>query len=454
MGYIKLLLQNQQQLLITACVYLGPLLNGYSLGWSSPIIIKLSDVKQSPFKNYVSDNLISFTATAIYIGQIIGPMLILNVSDTKGRKPCLVISTVITSLSYFILASATNIWTIIFGRIICGLGISMSYVLASMYIGEISSTNIRGILLNGSGVFLTFGCLLVYSVGPFVPYYAVNLLGLLIALAQLAAVHYIVPESPIFHAMQGMDKEAASTLETLNRHEDIDLVVSGAKSEKFSGSLYKELFTVRSNRRAFFITMPLAVLQQLSGIIVVTFYATSIFYMTGSSLDARIDTILIGLTQFVASTFCPLLVERSGRKMLLMISTSICSISLAVLGVFLYLSWTSNIIVDSILWLPLVSLIVYFIGLETGFGVIPTTLPGEMFSPNVRAIGTMIGYQIAMVFGLVLSAVFPLMLDDMGPHITFWIFSFVCAFTCVFTMVFVPETRGKTLFEIQEILSR
>ncbi|XP_053619785.1 facilitated trehalose transporter Tret1-like isoform X2 [Plodia interpunctella] len=416
--------------------------------------MKLEDRERTPLSHDVSDTLIGFVPTALFIGQFFGPFMIINLSNSKGRKPCLLLSTAAMCIAYILLTSATHITTIIIGRIICGLGTSMANVLSSVYIGEIASTNIRGILLNGSGLFLTFGCLLVYSVGPFVPYYAVSLLGLVISLAQFVCIYYFVPESPIFHAMNGMEKEAADTLEKLNRREDIDLFLTRAKEQAKLDSHLKELFSVKCNRRAFFITTPLGVLLQLSGVIVVTFYATTIFDIAGSSIEPHIATILIGLTQFLSSAICPTFVELGGRKVLMMVSTSICSVSLAAFGVFFYLSWISHPVVDSIRWLPLLSLIVFFIGLDTGFGIIPMTLPGEMFSPSVRTIGTIIGFQTAIAFGLLLSAIFPYMLYDMGAHYTFWIFSFVCAFSCFYTAMFVPETKGKSLFEIQEILSR
>lgn len=131
-------------------------------------------------------------------------------------------------------------------------------------------------------------------------------------------------------SLSGKEDEARRTLIKLGRADETENVLATKVNEekKSNTKEWKEIFTVKPNRRALIITLTLGILQQMSGVVVITFYATTIFDLAGSSISPHIATIVIGVTQLGSSCITPFFVEWSGRKTLLMVSTGLCSISL------------------------------------------------------------------------------------------------------------------------------
>ena len=120
-----------------------------------------------------------------------------------------------------------------------------------------------------------------------------------------------------------------ANLTSLGRKDDIDEIVAQANEKpKSNMAQLTEMYTVRSNRRAAFIIIVLNIMQQLSGIIAVISFVTIIFDLTGSELESHVSTIIIGVTQIAAATIAPVLVDRTGRKSLLLVSTAACALSL------------------------------------------------------------------------------------------------------------------------------
>ncbi|VVC94596.1 unnamed protein product [Leptidea sinapis] len=220
-------------------------------------------------------------------------------------------------------------------RIISGLGMGMVTVSNLVYVGEISSTNIRGILLTSTSIVGITGTLAAYCVGPYVSYQMTGYFAFFINIIHLVGI-YFIPESPVFYAIKGKEMEAKNTLRFLGRVEDLENVFESVKgTSPDEGSSWKawiRIFTVKANRKSLFITLSLCTLQQTSGVAAVLFFATTIFQLAGSSIRPDIATIFIGCTRLVASMIAPFLVERAGRRILLLVSTAFCACSLLVFG--------------------------------------------------------------------------------------------------------------------------
>ncbi|XP_052744834.1 facilitated trehalose transporter Tret1-like [Bicyclus anynana] len=189
--------------------------------------------------------------------------------------------------------------------------------------------------------------------------------------------------------------------------------------------------------------------------------------MAGSSIPAHLSMIIIGCFQLIGSTVTPFFVEGSGRRKILMLSCATCSLSMFLLGLYFYLDLIGNPIVDNIKWMPLVVLILYYIGYDSdchhpyyyyektffaGLGIIPNAIIGEMFTSNVRSKGSTVTMTTSWLFGFAVTTAFGALLETVGGHVAFWFFSATCAGAVLFTFFFVPETKGKTLLEIQDSL--
>lgn len=192
----------------------------------------------------------------------------------------------------------------------------------------------------------------------------------------------------------------------------------------------------------------------MSGVIPLTAFVTIIFAMTGSTIEAHVSTIIVGLTQIFAASIAPLLVDRIGRKILLLVSTAACSLSMTSLGTYFYLYNNGYAIAEDLQWLSLVSLMLFFVFYFSGFGIIPNTFIGEMFTDTCRGfcstfsatIGWIVGFGVTTSFGYILLA--------WGPSTTFYIFTATCTIAFLFSATFVPETKGKSLLQIQEFLGK
>ncbi|XP_047035819.1 facilitated trehalose transporter Tret1-like [Helicoverpa zea] len=444
------------QILIVACVNIGQFIDGYSVGWSAPIIPKLQDPHQSPLPELVTDFQVSCIGSLLYIGAIVGPYIPSYLSNIIGRKPCLLLGGLLNLLAIILIITTHNIIMVYAVRIISGLGMGMVTVSNLVYVGEIASTNIRGILLTSTSIVGIFGTLAAYSIGPYVSYQATGYIALVINIVHVIGILF-VPESPVYYALKGKETETKSTLRLLGRLDDLENVFESVQDlEPNDGHSWKswvKIFTVKSNRRSLIITFSLLTLQQMSGVAAVLFFVTTIFQLAGSSIRPDLATILVGATRLLSSLIAPTLVERAGRRILLLTSTAFCAVSLFILGTYFYLDRIQSSIISDIRWLPLMALIMYFFSYESGFGTMPFALVGEMFKGNARSPGSAISMTTAWLIGFLIATSFNTMLTSIGGDVTFLVFSLSCVLACLFTYKFVPETKGRTLSEIQQILS-
>ncbi|KAJ8709793.1 hypothetical protein PYW08_009797 [Mythimna loreyi] len=445
----------RKQFLIGGCLYFGQLIVGYSIGWVAPVLAKLQNPEETPLDSVIDDSQAAWIGSIMVIGSIFGPYLSGYLCNVIGRKPCLYIGGVIFFLSFVIMTFATQIYMIYVGRIITGVAVGIIFVINLVYIGELASTRIRGTMLTLTGLSNTMGVLLAYSVGPFVSFSLISWIGAAMTALYLVAVFLFVTETAVFQVMKGRRDEAMANLASLGRQDDIDEIIARANEKpKSNMAQLTEMYTVKSNRMAAFIIISLNIFQQLSGVIAVMTFVTIIFGMTGSNMESHISTIIVGVTQVVAAIFAPILVDRSGRRILMLVSTAGCALSLAALGIYFYLYDTGHPAAESLEWMALVSIMLFFLSYFGGFGIIPNTFIGEMFTDTCRGFGGTFTVTIGWVVGFGVQTSFGYMLPALGPYTTFWIFAGFCALAFVFSVFFVPETKGKTLLEIQLILER
>ncbi|XP_030025814.2 facilitated trehalose transporter Tret1 isoform X1 [Manduca sexta] len=445
------------QLFIVACINIGQFIDGYSVGWSAPIIPKLQDPNQSPLPDTITEFEVSMIGSLLYIGAIVGPYIPSYLSNIVGRKPCLFAGGFLNLTSLILIVTTTNISMVYAIRIISGLGMGMVTVSNLVYVGEISSPDIRGILLTSTSIVGIFGTLAAYTIGPFVSYAATGYIVLVVNIIHVIGILFI-PESPVYYAIKGKQTEAKETLRYLGRLDDLENVFESVRgtnpNEGHTWRAWIKIFTVKANRRSLYITLSLCTLQQLSGVAACLFFTTTIFQLAGSSIRPDLATILVGATRLISSMIAPTVVERAGRRILLLVSTASCSLSLGVLGAYFYLRRVESSVIGDIGWLPLVALITYFFSYELGFGTMPSALVGEMFGGNARSTGSAVSMTTAWLIGFGIATGFGSMVKNLGGDITFGIFSCSCVVAFLFTYKFVPETKGRSLHEIQELLRR
>jgi SP family facilitated glucose transporter-like MFS transporter 8 len=293
--------------------------------------------------------------------------------------------------------------------------------------------------------------------GPYVSY---TVLGISSAVFPIAFFIFMLwmPESPYFLLLKERDKEAERSLmrlrgKTDRQHVEEELISMRNvvnESLKVGKAPMRELFAKRGNRRALVLTLSLVLLQQFCGQLAVVSYTTQILQNSASSLDANISVIILGGIQTVASVAMSSLVDRVGRKPLILSSTIGLAVSTLGLALYFYLESKTDIDLSPVDWIPITCLVLYVSLFSLSLGVLPFTIMGEIFLPNVKGLAASVALMVHSISGVIVTKMFQVLTDDIGADAPFWLFSVYCFATAVFVVWYLPETKGKTFAEIQE----
>lgn len=291
-----------------------------------------------------------------------------------------------------------------------------------------------------------------YAIGPFVSYQALQWCCIVVPIIS-DAVFFFMPESPYYLAGKGRKTAALRSLQFLRGqsaegvHDEMAMIQANVEESMANKGTMLDLVKVYSNRKALLICAGLISFQQLSGINAVLFNSQSIFASAKTGLDPAVATIIIGCVQVGASGLTPLVVDRMGKKLLLIMSASVMSIGLAALGGFFYMQLVVGDI-SNVIWLPVPALIIYIVVYCVGFGPLPWAVLGEMFPANVKSSASSVVASTCWILGFLVARYYPA-LDALGSHYAFWFFSGCCMLALFFVLFFVIETKGMSLKEIQ-----
>ncbi|XP_046687327.1 facilitated trehalose transporter Tret1-like [Homalodisca vitripennis] len=298
----------------------------------------------------------------------------------------------------------------------------------------------------------------MYAVGPFVSYAVLHyiLVGLCIFFFFLFP---LLPNSPYALVMNNQTVRARDTLSWLRENRSPSYVENELQaiqkyiSENQTNSVsVMDLFTRKGNRRALTTICTLLTLQQLCGVTIVLFYMQNIFEMTGADLSSSTSSLILGLVKFAAGFVCPIAVKSYGYKKPLIVSLCGTTLGMGGLGVYFWLK-CNNFNVDSLSWLPLLSLIIYVFSYVSGFGPIPWALAGEIFPSNVKPIATMITTMTSAFFGFLTTKLFPYINALIGQEYLYLACTLCCCFTLGFSLFVVQDTTGMSFAEIQELFT-
>ncbi|XP_001607389.1 facilitated trehalose transporter Tret1-like [Nasonia vitripennis] len=431
---------------------------GAILGWTSPILPKLAEdnpiAPDNQLLRPITNDEKAWIGSLVPLGVMFGSFVSGYLGEWLGRKRSMLMSTFPFLIGWILVGTAHDIIQIYAGRFILGLALAMPFTVLPMYIGEVSEVAIRGTLGSFLQLFITFGFLFSYSVGPFVSYTVFWLLCASLHVAFFIGFMFM-PESPHFLLSKGREAEAAEALARFRgksldgvRKEMEEMQAEIEEAYRIKAS-WNDVFKVKVNIKAIVLTSILMSFQEFMGIDVVLFYVEDIFREAGTS-NTAISAIIIGFVQMISSVITPIVVDRSGRKILLVISSIGSGITVGILGAFFYLKNKTDFDTTTIGWVPLATLVVYIIAYSIGWGPLPWTVMGEMFAPAVKPKASSICVFAIWSFSFLLTKFF----TNVTPDVGFFFFAACCAVNIVFIVFMFPETKGKTLAEIQQKLSR
>ncbi|XP_050554109.1 facilitated trehalose transporter Tret1 [Spodoptera frugiperda] len=447
-----------RQYLAASLASYGSLCTGMSMGWTSPVLPQLQRLASSPLPAVPTLQQESWVASLLVLGGLLGPLITVPLSRLVGRRWIIMGSNIPLLLGWLLAGVATNLATLYVARLMWGCATGMMFATVPIYIGEIAEDKIRGALSAFFLLFINVGFLLAYAIGPFTSYWGLTATGGILSLLYVPCTWYI-PETPFYLVYKGKMEEASSTLQSLRgtSKEAVQAELDGLQTvvtrEYKEPPKIKDLWATRGNVKALGICVFLAMLLQLSGIDVLLFYMEELLSKVGTNLSPSDGTIIMGVVQVVTSCITPLVVDRLGRKLLMWTTSLGLTIFLTLIGVYALLDSYYKYDMSHIAFLPLLCLIVYMILFTLGVGPVPWILVAEMFPVKTKCLAGGICSFMCWLAGFVWTRFFRDVAASYGIYTAFWILAVCCGIGFIFSATLLPETKGKTFDEIQDMLN-
>ena len=389
-----------------------------------------------------------WAVSVVLIGCMFGAGLAGPISDRIGRRRLMLVSAVLFFVSALGCAFPQNIFQFVLFRFVGGLGIGSASILAPLYIAEVSPARIRGALVSVNQMAIVTGILLAYfvnwafaGVGPsnWRWMYGMGAVPSLVFFGLLLRV----PESPRWLVKMEREPEALAVLSRVNDHaaaaEEVRSIKETLLLEK--GSL-AELFRP-GFRQAIFIAIVLAVLQQITGINAILYYAPRIFERAGfERISAIGQSTIVGFVNMLFTVVAILLVDKVGRKPLLLIAAAGMGLSQLLLGA----AFKVEHLAGSAILLLILLYIAFF---AMAMGPIVWVVLSEIFPTRMRGSAMAIATVALWVADFAVTLSFPVIADRLNETTAFWFYALMCAVDFLFMLFLLPETKGKTLEEIE-----
>ncbi|EFA10059.1 Facilitated trehalose transporter Tret1-2 homolog-like Protein [Tribolium castaneum] len=430
--------------------------------WTSPVLPKLysNDSDTNPLGKPIDPDIESWIASLINIGAMVGPFPYGFIAERYGRKVSLLLIAIPHIISYVTFAMSKTAYLYYFGRLLGGIAVGGGYTVLPMYVAEVAEDSNRGTLSVTLNIFWTFGNLLPLILGPYLSIFWFNIILACVPTSFFVLFFLVAPESPYFLISKNKMNQAETSLLKLrsNNKKVVEDEIRGIKSElakNESQETFLSLFKTRIYLKGLLISLVLIIAQQLSGVNALTFYTQEIFAAAGANgLKPEVSSIIIGLVIFGSSFATPFVVDRLGRRFLLL--GSLLGITLAHLafGAYFYLQTSTNLDISGISWLPLTSAVLFAVTFNTGLGPIPWTVSAELFPTSVKPYAASLVSFACWTTSFFVTKFFIDLKNGLGSGETYWLFGGFCSAAWFFTFFFVPETKGKSFQEIQEILER
>ncbi|KAF2884947.1 hypothetical protein ILUMI_21224 [Ignelater luminosus] len=422
--------------------------SGMHYGWPSPSLPKLlQNDSHIPITSDEGSWIAVILLPGCFSGSVLGGLLL----DRIGRKYVILLSSIPFIISWIMIAYARSFTILVTARYLAGISDGLICCSVPIYLGEIADPKIRGLLGSAVSVAWLFGILVINVLGSYLTIADAALISLIVPMLLLLTFPFI-PESPYYLLMKGNVEKAKNSLMVFKGTNNVEDELSRLKVAVEEQSRNAGKFTVKSTRRALYITMGSRGAQQFSGTVAIVFYAQIIFKEAGDSVSPEIGSIIYFSVQLILSGICSIIVDKTGRRPLMIISVTGAGIALLIEGVYFYIKSTTDIDVSRYSLIPVVALMIYVIMFALGLQTIPVILLGEIFPTNVKAFAISFSDIYFAVITTTVSKFFQVTKDNFGMHVPFFAFTGCCVLGLLFVLFYLPETKGKTLEEIQEEL--
>ena len=432
-------------LLVASIAALSGILFGYDTGVISGAILFITE------QFHCSSALNGFIVSSVLLGACAGSLISGRVTDHVGRKRMLIFDAVLFIIGTLITAFATTITVLVIGRIVVGVAIGIASFTAPLYISEIAPKQYRGALVSLNQLAIATGIFISYLVnyhfshdGAWRWMFGVGIIPAILLLIGM----FFLPYSPRWMASKGEREKAFSILHKLRccptiAEAELNEIHQSLNNENTS---WRDLFRP-TIRKTLLIGIGLSVMQQVTGINTILYYAPTIFKMSGfhAASSAIFASIAIGIVFLVFTLVSVSLIDKLGRKPLLYFGISFMAIATLVMIASFHLN--TEFFGTKILLLT--GILVYVMAFAVSLGPIAWLMIAEVFPTQVRGFGASIATFFNWGSNWLVAMTFLSLIDWIGKSNTFLIYFIACLLSLMFVKFFVPETKGCSLEQIE-----
>jgi sugar porter (SP) family MFS transporter len=425
----------------------GGLLFGLNMAGISGAV----DMIKSKFN--LNDSGLGTVAALLTIGCLIGALITGSFTEKYGRKKIMITTAVLFIVSALGCALANSSILLITFRLLSGLVVGMTSVVGPMYISEVSPAYNRGRLVSMNQFAITFGILLAYVIDYILFGLGENSWRYMLAVPSAFGVVYLVflitslPESPRWLLSKNREDEAINVMRKIGGQKLIDnelpemekIILVERNESKIS---LKEIFKNKTGKIVLIGTL-LAAFQQITGINAVIMFAPNIFQAAGSATDNSLfQSIVVGLVNFLMTIVALWLVDKKGRKALLIWGALGMSVSLAYLF-FEFAKPVQNGIA------VLVALLVYIAFFAASFAPVMWVVISEIYPNRIRGVAMSFSTAVSWFCTFIVVYLAPVIQGSLGLHYLFGMFGVLSILAFLFVWIWIPETKGKPLEQIE-----
>ncbi|HEX7323792.1 MAG TPA: sugar porter family MFS transporter [Rhodanobacteraceae bacterium] len=393
--------------------------------------------------------------SSLIIGAIVGSVGGGRLADRVGRRPTIVVMAYLFLVGCLGEAISPSLGSLAAFRVIVGLSVGCASVVVPIYIAELAPAEARGSLTSLFQLMIVIGTLLGYGVdaalGHAEAWRWMFALGAIPAIALLLALR-VVPETPRWLYRRGRADAARRVLVQLRGAGDVEPELDRMRSLAAARPPTRRSWSaLRSsqNRRALVIGIGLAIFTQITGINTIIYYAPTILTTIGLGTSvALILNVGLGAWAIVAMLFEIFLIDRVGRKPLLLFGSAALCLSMLVAGLSRVIGGLGLMTAGII---AVLCFLVFETGFQVGWGAIPSIVASEVFSGDARGLGFGICNGVNWSINFIVSLTFPLLFVG-GAGTPFFVYGLMALFACAFIVYLVPETNGKNLEDMEATL--
>ncbi len=434
-------------LTISFVTALGGLLFGFDISVISGTIPFIQEFFE------LNESMKGFVVSSALIGCIIGASYSGKLGDIFGRKKVLLAVSILFGISAIGSGLANSIPVFIAYRILGGLAVGGASVLAPMYIAEVSPAHLRGRMVSLNQLTIVIGISMAYFSNYFLLAIGENAWRWMFIAEAVPSLFFffalfIVPESPRWLVARNDETKASQVLKKIAGADFAKFELSEIKESLKGGQKRGTLKDVFKKKYSFilFLGIFLAVFQQWSGINVIFFYAPDIFAKADLGVDAALfQTILIGLMNILSTILAMLVIDKIGRKKLILIGAAGMAFCYIIIGYLFQIERTGDWMLLSFIMLA----IAFF-----AFGLGPTVwvVLSEIFPNKIRGAAMSVATFSLWAASYLLTLTFPIFVEWFNTSNTFWIYAVICVTGLLVIYKFLPETKGISLEKLEKKL--